>query len=224
MDALRVPMAAHFLTAHLGCVACLPFMSFHRRFIASVVAGLALIVCPLFAQEAVESSPSPQSVEPPALEQAKPEEKPRPKAKEKQEKPVRDLQDSMTAEQFKAAGLDKLSPEELKNLNASLRGERRAAETRAAEKATAVATEKAVKSARARVDELEGSLQGPFNGLTGRTIITLEDGTVWKQANSEDHFRAAVPEHTGVLVSRGSFGWKMQIKGSRSFYVDPVRK
>lgn len=197
-------------------------MSFNRFLVASVVAGL--LCAPLFAQEAVQSPPA-ETVEPPALVPPKAEEeKPRPKAKEKEEKPVRDLQDSMTAEQFKAAGLDKLSPEELKSLNASLRGERRAAETRATEKATAVATEKAVKAARSRVDELESSLQGPFNGLTGRTIVTLDDGTVWKQANSEDHFRAAVPEHTGVLVSRGSFGWKMQIKGSRSFYVDPVRK
>lgn len=204
-------------------------MSFDRFLVATLAAGLLCV--PLFAQEAVQSPP-PETVEPAALVPPKAEEeKPRPKAKEKEEKPVRDLQDSMTAEQFKAAGLDKLSPEELKSLNASLRGERRAAETRAtekataaAEKATAVATEKAVKAARSRVDELESSLQGPFNGLTGRTIVTLDDGTVWKQANSEDHFRAAVPEHTGVLVSRGSFGWKMQIKGSRSFYVDPVRK
>jgi hypothetical protein len=204
-------------------------MSFNRFLVASVAAGL--LCAPLFAQEPVQSS-SPETVEPPALAPPKAEEeKPRPKAKEKEEKPVRDLQDSMTAEQFKAAGLDKLSPEELKNLNASLRGERRAAETRAtekataaAEKATAVATEKATKAAHQRIDAFESSLQGPFSGLTGGTIVTLEDGTVWKQANPEDHFRATVPERTGVLVSRGAFGWKMQIKGSRSFYVDPVRK
>jgi hypothetical protein len=203
-------------------------MSFNRFLVSSVAAGL--LCAPLFAQEAVQSPP-PETIEPPALEKPKAKEKPSPKAKEKEDKPVRDLQDSMTAEQFKAAGLDKLSPEELKNLNASLRGERRAAETRAtekataaAEKATAVATEKATKAAHQRIDAFESSLQGPFSGLTGGTIVTLEDGTVWKQANPEDHFRAAVPERTGVLVSRGAFGWKMQIKGSRSFYVDPVRK
>ncbi len=93
------------------------------------------------------------------------------------------LQDMMTAEEFRAAGLEKLSPEELKNLNAWLQGYRETAETKAAEKATAEATKKAAKESRAKMDEIFSRIDGTFHGLSGKTVIKLEDGTVWKQAN-----------------------------------------
>jgi len=124
----------------------------------------------------------------------------------------------MTAEEFKAAGLDKLSSEELKNLNAWLQGYREVAETKAAEKATA----KAAKMA--RLEQTLSRVDGTFTGLTGRTIIKLQDGTVWKQANIEDRYRAQVTDHPAVFVSRGPFGWKMRIEGTPEFYVNPVRK
>ncbi|PYK92325.1 MAG: hypothetical protein DME36_13865, partial [Verrucomicrobia bacterium] len=128
------------------------------------------------------------------------------------------LQDMMTAEEFKAAGLEKLSTEELKNLNAWLQGFREVAETKAAEKATA----KAAKMA--RLEQTLSRVDGTFTGLTGRTIIKLQDGTVWKQANIDDRYRAQVTDHPAVFVSRGSFGWKMRIEGTPEFYVNPVRK
>jgi cytoskeletal protein RodZ len=197
-------------------------MSFSHFFVASVAAGL--LCAPLFAQEAVQSPPA-ETVEPPALEQAKPEEeKPRPKAKEKEEKPVRDLQDSMTAEQFKAAGLDKLSPQELKALNASLRGERQAAEVKATEKATAEVKKKAAAETHAKMDSLLSRVDDEaFAGIKGRTIIKLEDGTTWKQANEDDHFRATVTNRPPVRVVHGPFGYKMRIVGTGEFYVNPVR-
>jgi hypothetical protein len=215
-------MAPPFLTALRRCVTCLLCMWFIRFLVASVAAGLFCV--PLLAQEAAQSPPA-ETVEPPALEQPKAvEEKPRTKTKEKQEKPVRDLQDSMTAEQFKAAGLDKLSPEELKHLNASLRGERQAAEVKATEKATAVVAKKAAAESHAKMDSLLSRVDNDsFAGITGRTIIKLEDGTTWKQANNDDHFRATVTNRPPVRVIHGPFGYKMRIVGTGEFYVDPVR-
>jgi hypothetical protein len=127
-----------------------------------------------------------------------------------------DIQHVMTPEEFKAAGLNKLSSEELQRLNAWLQGYREVAEKAAAKKATAVAS-------RTQLDLLVSRVDGTFNGLTGRTIIRLEDGTVWKQANAEDHYRPRVTDHPAAVVIHGIFGYKMQVEGTQEFYVDPVR-
>ena len=129
------------------------------------------------------------------------------------------IQQVMTPEEFKAAGLNKLSPEELQKLNAWLQGYREVAEKTAEKKATA----RAAKVERTKMDLLVSRVDGTFNGLTGRTVIRLEDGTVWKQANADDQYRSRVTDHPAAAVIHGIFGYKMQIEGTQGFYVDPVR-
>jgi hypothetical protein len=126
------------------------------------------------------------------------------------------IQDVMTPAEFKAAGLNKLSPEELQKLDAWLQGYREVAEKAAEKKATA-------RASRTKLDLLVSRIDGQFNGLTGRTVIRLEDGTVWKQANADDRFRPRVTDHPAAVVIHGVFGYKMQIEGTGEFYVDPVR-
>jgi hypothetical protein len=126
------------------------------------------------------------------------------------------IQDIMSSAEFKAAGLNKLSSDELQKLNAWLQGYREVTEKAATKKATAVAS-------RTKLDLLVSRVDGQFNGLTGRTIIRLEDGTVWKQANADDRFRPRVTDHPGAVVIHGIFGYKMQVEGTQEFYVDPVR-
>src|SRR2546428_4661073 len=91
------------------------------------------------------------------------------------------IKEMMSPEEFKAAGLNKLSPEELQKLNAWLQGYREVAEKKA--------TERAAKVEHTKLDMLVSRVDGTFNGLTGRTVIRLEDGTVWKQANADDRYR-----------------------------------
>src|SRR5213080_3849855 len=110
------------------------------------------------------------------------------------------IQEMMSPEEFKAAGLNKLSPEELQKLDAWLQGYRQVAE----KKATA-------RAERTKLDLLVSRVAGNFGGLTGRTIISLEDGTVWKQANAEDRFRPRVTDHPAAVVLHGIFGYKMRI-------------
>jgi hypothetical protein len=129
------------------------------------------------------------------------------------------IQQMMTPEEFKAAGLNKLSPDELQKLDAWLQGYRQVTEAKAEKKATA----RAAKVERTKMDLLVSRVDGTFNGLTGRTVIRLEDGTVWKQANAEDRFRPKVTDHPAAAVIHGIFGYKMQIEGTQEFYVDPVR-
>src|SRR6266487_737945 len=129
------------------------------------------------------------------------------------------IEQVMTPGEFKAAGLNKLSPEELQKLNAWLQGYREVAEKTAEKKATA----RAAKVERTKMDLLGSRVDGTFNGLTGRTVIRLEDGTVWKQANADDQYRSRVTDHPAAAVIHGIFGYKMQIEGTQEFYVDPVR-
>jgi hypothetical protein len=137
-------------------------------------------------------------------------------ARAAREKMSEDIQQIMSPEEFKAAGLSKLTPDELAKLNAWLQGYRQTTEQAAEKKATA-------RASRTKLDVLVSRVDGTFNGLTGRTIIRLEDGTVWKQANAEDRFRAKNPDHPAAVVIHGVFGYKMQLEGTQAFYVDPVR-
>jgi hypothetical protein len=127
-----------------------------------------------------------------------------------------DIKQAMTPEEFNAAGLNKLSAEELQKLNAWLQGYREVAEKTAEKKATA-------RAERTKLDLLVSRVDGTFTGLTGRTVIHLEDGTVWKQANADDRYRPRVTDHPAAVVIHGIFGYKMQVEGTQEFYVDPVR-
>jgi len=140
-------------------------------------------------------------------------------ARAAREKMSDDIQQIMTPEEFKAAGLNKLSPDELAKLNAWLQGYRQTTEQAAEKKATA----RAAKVERTKMDLLVSRVDGTFDGLTGRTLIRLEDGTVWKQANADDRYRSKNTDHPAAAVIHGVFGYKMQIEGTQPFYVDPVR-
>jgi hypothetical protein len=128
------------------------------------------------------------------------------------EEPSGNIQQMMTPDEFKAAGLNKLSQPELEKLNAWLQGYREVAEKKGQSRAE-----------RTKMDLLVSRVDGSFDGLTGRTVIRLEDGTVWKQANADDRYRPKVTDHPAAVVIHGIFGYKMQIEGTQEFYVDPVR-
>ena len=126
------------------------------------------------------------------------------------------IKEMMSPEEFKAAGLNKLSPDELQKLDAWLQGYRQITEQKAEKKATA-------RAEKTKMDVIVSRVDGAFYGLTGRTIIRLEDGTVWKQANADDRYRSKNSDHPAAAVIHGVFGYKMQIEGTQPFYVDPVR-
>jgi hypothetical protein len=176
-------------------------------------------------QEAVEESTLKSVEEQPAQEKSSPS------GKQSASRPARSVQELMTPDEFKAAGLDKLSEDELQHLDAWLQGYRQTAEKRVSEQAEKKATEeikKATEQAKARapklmVDRVVSRVDGTLGGLTGRTVIKLEDGTVWKQANIDDRYQPQVTDHPMVSVSHSAFGYKMRVEGMPEFYVNPVR-
>jgi hypothetical protein len=226
-------------------------MNSHRFLIAIAAIFLSFGVKSVRSQEAVESRPD-RSTEEPTIEttptstdqpteEKRAESTPETAAEEKgtkkkkkaapEEQSSRVLQDMMTAPEFKAAGLEKLSAEELRNLNAWLQGYRRTTETKATEKAAAETTrkvteevtKKAKAEARQKIDRVESRVDGAVPHLTGHSIIKLEDGTMWKQANKDDRYASPPIDHPTAIVTRSTFGWKMRISGLPEFYVDPVR-
>src|SRR3989442_16038451 len=124
------------------------------------------------------------------------------------------IQELMSPEEFTAAGLNKLSPEELQKLDAWLQGDRATTEK---------TTEKKVKQSFFKFGEASVSrVDGSFGGLKGRTLIKLEDGTVWKQAKIDDHYGPSPIDHPGAEVVHTGFGYKMRIQGVPEFYVNPA--
>src|SRR6187551_830870 len=74
------------------------------------------------------------------------------------------IKEMMSADEFKAAGLNKLSADELQKLDAWLQGFRQVTEQTAEKKATA-------RASRTKMDLIVSRVDGQFHGLTGRTII-----------------------------------------------------
>src|SRR5438876_244879 len=115
------------------------------------------------------------------------------------------IKEMMSPEEFKAAGLNKLSSEELEKLNAWLQGYRETTE-----KVTEKKTEKKVASQSFfHHDPIVSRVDGSFAGLKGHTVIKLEDGTTWKQANLDDHWGPSPIDHHGEAVIWVGLGYKM---------------
>lgn len=130
------------------------------------------------------------------------------------------IKEMMSPEEFKAAGLTKLSSDELEKLNAWLQGYREATE-----KVTEKKTEKRVAATQSwfHHEPIVSRVDGSFAGLRGKTVIKLEDGTVWKQANLDDHAGPSPIDHPGAAVVWTGLGYKMRIQGVAEFYVNPVK-
>ena len=123
------------------------------------------------------------------------------------------IKQAMSPEEFHKAGLDKLTDEELHNLDRWLKGDRE----KTAQKAAA-------RTSKTKMDLVVSRVAGSFPGLAGNTVIHLEDGTSWRQANKYDHYGASPVDHPGAAVVHSAFGYKMRIEGVPEFYVNPVRQ
>lgn len=121
------------------------------------------------------------------------------------------LEERMTAAEFKAAGLDKLTPEELAALNAWL--QRRTAGTAPA--ATYVPPSEDRIGFRDPVDTegVVSRIAGPFTGWTGNTQFKLENGQVWQQAESGS-MRGVNVDSPAVTIRPAFMGsWLLKVEG-----------
>ncbi|MBS0575793.1 MAG: hypothetical protein JSS45_05135 [Proteobacteria bacterium] len=127
------------------------------------------------------------------------------------------LEERMSSADFKAAGLDKLSPEELARLNAFIRGE--------VDKRTAVARQEGMREQdrndaskmgfrdyHGDRDVITSTITGDFRGWQGGTTFTLDNGQVWHQIEA-DQFSIRLKNPT-VTITPGLMGtWFLRVEG-----------
>lgn len=125
----------------------------------------------------------------------------------------------LTPEEYKAAGLDKLTPAERAALDRLVAGEKlasaeaAAAETKATIAATAPAESKPAKSGWIRLlpgtqieyETVETKLAGEFAGWRGKTYFALENGQTWVQVDSSSYITRPGPARK-VWIEPGMLG------------------
>ncbi|MGH8281400.1 MAG: hypothetical protein ACRERZ_04325 [Gammaproteobacteria bacterium] len=147
-------------------------------------------------------------------------------------KPV-DIRDLMTVTEFDQAGLNKLSPDELKAFNAWLNrylsSRTKAAPSTAVEHAatTSVAVPAAVaspavanfgadtmapKESSQTPTRIETRIAGSFTGWSGDTVFKLENGQVWQQA-ATGFFTDVKLDHPQVVIKKLAFGYLLTLPG-----------
>lgn len=120
------------------------------------------------------------------------------------------LEERMTVSEFKATGLDKLSPEQLTALNDWLR--RDLARLPAVAELPPV-DRRGLHSGDSEGGPIHSNIPGTFRGWQGRTRITLENGQIW-ETDSGASFAGVRLENPGVTINPGSFGsWHLQVDG-----------
>ena len=123
------------------------------------------------------------------------------------------IEQQMTPEQFKAAGLDKLSAGELANLNAWLNHTIDTETAKAAESATQkVKTENRGFFDFGSDEPINGRLVGEFRGFSQGRTYTLEDGQVWQQID-DTHMSARPLVNPDVRIKPAMIGnsWYMAV-------------
>lgn len=108
-----------------------------------------------------------------------------------------DLRELMTAEQFKRAGLHKLTDAEMGQLNAwVLRLAAQVASGSGAPNSGGV---------------IESQVEGTFNGWEGETVFKLTNGQIWQQSSYAYTYHYAY--RPDVLIYRSAAGYKMKVEG-----------
>jgi hypothetical protein len=124
------------------------------------------------------------------------------------------LEERMSSADFAAAGLDKLSPEELARLNEWLRGN-----VGASAGAAAVASREDRIGFREEMvtGVVVSQIDGTFTGWTGKTRFRLKNGQVWQQIDTDARFGGVELDSPGVRIEPGLFGsWMLKVDGYNS--------
>jgi hypothetical protein len=119
------------------------------------------------------------------------------------------LEERMSLEEFSAAGLEQLSPDQLKFLNDWIQS--KGVNTLGAPIVHRDGTTEFYSNDSDR-DAIESVVVGDFPGWNGSTRVTLENGQVWQQAeSSRKGFKISSPN---VKIKPMSFGsWLMYVDG-----------
>jgi Cu2+-containing amine oxidase len=131
----------------------------------------------------------------------------------------------MTGKEFMAAGLTKLSPEELDALNAWIRNRSLATldkpvpgtSVAAASSTAETGDRRGLPSDDDRDDSpIRSAIIGEFDGWDGQTVFRLENGMIWVQ-DDRDKFYARDIENAIAVIEPGMFdSWHLHIEGYKA--------
>ncbi len=131
------------------------------------------------------------------------------------------IEERMTGKEFTAAGLEKLTPEQLESLNNWLRAHS-VATLENASGGSMGGNVGAVTDARGfenqaasgiSDEDIVSAIKGEFSGWTGKTVFELENGMVWKQDEAGTFY---MPKTTGAVavIDKGILNtWNLNIEG-----------
>lgn len=127
------------------------------------------------------------------------------------------LEEQMSGREFTAAGLDKLSQQELKALNNWIRSRSLATlDAPEADAADAEADGPAPAEQHAGTADrsaVSSRIKGSFTGWDGNTVFELENGMIWEQAD-DDTFYIEEIQNPAVVIERGLFKtWRLSVEG-----------
>lgn len=129
----------------------------------------------------------------------------------------------LTTEERQRAGLDQLTPAQLEALNAlvkrdhdqgekvvreKLRAEVRKEVSDEVKKQTKVEARKEEEERRTAEVRILSRIQGSFSGWSGNTIFKLENGQVWRQAETGDYYTKPT-DSPAVLLEKVFGGWRL---------------
>ena len=129
------------------------------------------------------------------------------------------VEKAMSPQEYDAAGLQKLTPEERARLDEFIRRFVSSSNQVAAEKAV----DRAVKERKVTPPEIiQSRIVGPFTGFNGSTVFTLENGQRWRQAQPDSRYFPKV-DSPPVIIVKGQVGYRMYIAGGGDVRVSRVR-
>ena len=120
------------------------------------------------------------------------------------------IKDRMSAEQFRAAGLHKLSDAELKQLDAWFSGEKTVVVEKVVERTVEVEKKE-------DFSDINSHIVGEFRGWRGYTEFNLANGQVWMQAETGALYTNKLTDPKVRIVHSRLSGWKLQVEGYNSW-------
>jgi hypothetical protein len=129
------------------------------------------------------------------------------------------VEKAMSPQEYDAAGLQKLTPDERTRLDEFIRRFVSSSNQVAAEKAV----DRAVKERKVTPPEIiQSRIVGPFTGFNGSTVFTLENGQRWRQSQPDSRYFPKV-ESPPVIIIKDTFGYRMYIAGGGDIRVSRLR-
>lgn len=124
------------------------------------------------------------------------------------------LEERMSEAEFKAAGLDKLSPDELAALNDWLAGKVASSGAAAVAPAPALEDRRGFEGRSAVEGDIVSRISGEFRGWEGMgTRIELDNGQIWEVTDSATRLKVRVQDPQVLIQSGALNSWHLRIEG-----------